>query len=257
MSALRPTRWAQDMVEKDFAERIFCAIDTSDLDRAKTLALGLVGSVGGIKAGFEFFSAHGPAGVQELKQTGLPLFLDLKLFDIPNTVAGAIGAAAVCQPAMITLHASGGRAMMRAAVEANRRVAEELEQVLPLLLGVTVLTSFDQNELGETGINSSVGEQVLLLAELAQTSGLDGVVCSAHEIEALRSVCGEEFKLVVPGIRPTWAKRDDQKRIVTPVEAVARGADYLVIGRPISAAADPGAAARRISAEIADSMVSA
>lgn len=244
------------MVKKDFAERIFCAIDTSDLDRAKALALDLRGCVGGIKAGFEFFSAHGPAGVWELKQTGLPIFLDLKLFDIPNTVAGAISASAVCQPAMITLHASGGRAMMQAAVEANGRVAEDLKQVPPLLLGVTVLTSFDQDELGETGINSSVGEQVLLLAELAQASGLDGVVCSAHEIEVLRSVCGEGFKLVVPGIRPTWAKRDDQKRIVTPVEAVTRGADYLVIGRPINGAADPGAAARQISAEMAESMVS-
>jgi len=245
------------MVEKGFAERIFCAIDTSDLDRAKALALDLTGCVGGIKTGFEFFSAHGPAGVWKLKQAGLPIFLDLKLFDIPNTVAGAISASAVCQPAMITLHASGGRAMMRAAVEANKRVAEDLRQPPPLLLGVTVLTSFDQNELGETGINSSVGEQVLLLAELAQASGLDGVICSAHEIEVLRSVCGEEFKLIVPGIRPTWAKSDDQKRIVTPVEAVARGADYLVIGRPISAAADPATAARRISAEITDSMVSA
>ena len=119
------------------------------------------------------------------------------------------------------------------------------------------MTSFDQKELGETGISSRIGEQVLLLAELAQVSGLDGVVCSAHEIEVLRSVCGENFKLVVPGIRPTWAKHDDQKRIVTPVEAVARGADYLVIGRPINGAADPGMAARRISAEITDSMVSA
>ena len=145
---------------------------------------------------------------------------------------------------------------MQAAVEANRRVTEELAQVRPLLLGVTVLTSFDQNELNEVGVNSSVGDQVLHLAELAQASGLDGVVCSAHEIEMLRSVCGKEFKLVVPGIRPAWAKRDDQKRIVTPGEAVARGADYLVIGRPINGAADPAAAARRISAEIAALMVS-
>ena len=244
------------MVDKDYAEQIFCAIDTGDLDHAKALTFAITGLVGGIKAGFEFFSAHGPAGVRELKQTGLPIFLDLKLFDIPNTVAGAISASAACQPAMITLHASGGRTMMRAAVEANRRVTEELAQVRPLLLGVTVLTSFDQNELNEVGVNSSVGDQVLHLAELAQASGLDGVVCSAHEIEMLRSVCGKEFKLVVPGIRPAWAKRDDQKRIVTPGEAVARGADYLVIGRPINGAADPAAAARRISAEIAALMVS-
>ncbi|PPR31061.1 MAG: Orotidine 5'-phosphate decarboxylase [Alphaproteobacteria bacterium MarineAlpha9_Bin6] len=245
------------MVDKNCAGQVFYAIDTDDCDRAKSLALAVMGWVGGVKLGVEFFSANGPAGVEVLRRIGLPVFLDLKLFDIPNTVAGAIAASAHCQPAMITLHASGGGAMMRTAVEANQKVAEESGNVRPLLLGVTVLTSFNRDDLSETGVYSTVVEQVSRLAELAQASGLDGVVCSAHEIEILRSVCGEEFKLVVPGIRPTWARSDDQKRVLTPGEAVARGADYLVIGRPISCADDPAAAARRISAEIADATVMA
>ena len=144
--------------------------------------------------------------------------------------------------------------MMRAAVEANKKAADQSGNTRPLLLGVTVLTSFDRDDLREMGVEETVAEQVSRLAVLAQANGLDGVVCSAHEIAILRSVCGGEFKLVVPGIRPKWAEPDDQKRFVAPGEAVASGADYLVIGRPISRAHDPAAAARLISEEISEAM---
>jgi len=242
------------MIDNNHAWRIFCAIDTNDCDRAKSLALAVSGQVGGVKVGLEFFSAHGPYGVSLLTSIGLPVFLDLKLFDIPNTVAGAVAAAAACRPAMITLHASGGGAMMRAAVEANKKAAHQSGNTPPLLLGVTVLTSFDRGDLREMGVEATVAEQVSRLAVLAQASGLDGVVCSAHEIAILRSVCGGEFKLVVPGIRPKWAESDDQKRFLEPGVAVAKGADYLVVGRPISQADDPAAAARLISEEISEAM---
>ena len=211
------------MIDNNHAWRIFCAIDTNDCDRAKSLALAVLGQVGGVKVGLEFFSAHGPYGVSLLTSIGLPVFLDLKLFDIPNTVAGAVAAAAACRPAMITLHASGGGAMMRAAVEANKKAADQSGNTPPLLLGVTVLTSFDRGDLREMGVEVTVAEQVSRLAVLAQESGLDGAVCSAHEIAILRSVCGGEFKVVVPGIRPKWAESDDQKRFLEPGVAVAKG----------------------------------
>ena len=226
------------------SDRIFVALDTTDLDRALALGRGLKGFVGGVKVGKEFFTALGPAGVGALGELGLPVFLDLKFHDIPATVVGAVRAALALKPFIINVHASGGAEMMRAAVEA----ADGPDR--PLVVAVTVLTSLADEDLAATGVAGDAAAQVLRLAGLAKRSGLDGVVCSAREAEALRAALGDDFKLVVPGIRPQWAAADDQKRIVTPAEAVAKGADYLVIGRPITAADDPADAARRIAAEL-------
>ena len=230
------------------SDRIFVALDTTDLDRALALGRGLKGFIGGVKVGKEFFTALGPAGVGALGELGLPVFLDLKFHDIPATVAGAVRAALALKPFIINVHASGGAAMMRAAVEAADGPAPAFNK--PLVVAVTVLTSLADEDLAATGVAGDAAAQVLRLAQLAKRSGLDGVVCSAREAEALRAALGDDFKLVVPGIRPQWAADDDQKRIVTPAEAVAKGADYLVIGRPITAADDPADAARRIAAEL-------
>ncbi|MDH3597380.1 MAG: orotidine-5'-phosphate decarboxylase [Rhodospirillales bacterium] len=231
-------------------DRIFVALDTQDLIRAANLARALAGLVGGVKLGKEFFTAQGPDGVRAVAG-GERLFLDLKFHDIPNTVAGAVRAAVHMRPAIVNVHASGGRAMMQAAAEAAREAAEDAEVPRPLVLAVTVLTSLDDDDLAAVGQAGPAGDQVLRLARLAQESGLDGVVCSPREIAALRRACDPAFVLLVPGIRPDWAARGDQKRVMTPAEALAAGADYLVIGRPITGAEDPAAAARRIVHELA------
>jgi len=225
------------------SERIFVAIDTTDLGSAVELANGLAGHVGGIKLGWEFFTAHGPEGVKQVTAAGTPLFLDLKFHDIPNTIAGAMRAALPMKPKFINVHASGGMAMMRAAYDAASEAGDER----PLLLAVTVLTSLSDDDLAKAGVFGTVTEQVVRLGVMAQDSGMDGVVCSAKEIMALRGACGPDFKLVVPGIRPEGTDVQDQKRVVTPREAVALGADHLVIGRPITQAADPVAAAKAIA----------
>ena len=230
-------------------ERIFAALDTTDLARAQGLARSLSGLVGGLKVGKEFFTAHGPEGVRAAV-VGEPLFLDLKFHDIPNTVAGAIRAAIHLRPKIVNVHASGGPAMLQAAAEAAREAAEDAEVERPLVIGVTVLTSLDDSDLEAVGQRGPAAEQVVRLARLTQDCGLDGVVCSPKEIAVLREACGPGFKLVVPGIRPAWAASGDQKRITTPADAVRAGADYLVIGRPITAAEDPAAAARRIAGEL-------
>ncbi len=224
------------------------AIDTTDVDRARGLAAGLAGAVGGVKLGKEFFTANGPDGVKRVTETGLPLFLDLKFHDIPNTVAGAMRAAMPLNPFMVNVHASGGPAMMAAAAEALTEAAGNGPR--PLLLGVTVLTSLSDDDLVQIGIDTKIKEQVARLARLAQASGLDGVVCSAHEIKIIRSICGPDFVLVAPGIRPEWSVKDDQKRVVTPRDAIDLGADYLVIGRPITQADDSVEAARRIADDL-------
>lgn len=228
-------------------ERTFVALDTTDLGHALSLAKSLNGHVGGMKVGKEFLTACGPEGVRAVAECGMPVFMDTKFHDIPNTVAGAIRAALPLTPYMINVHALGGEAMMRAGAQA----AEEAGEGRPLVLAITVLTSMDENDLRAVGIDSTVPDQVLRLATLAQYSGLDGVVCSAREVEDLREQLGKDFILVVPGIRPKWAARDDQKRIVTPAAAIAIGADYLVIGRPITGAGDPVEAADKIASEIA------
>ena len=193
----------------------------------------------------------GNEGVAAVAACGLPIFLDLKYYDIPNTVAGAIRGAAGLGPFMLTVHVSGGPAMLRAAMAASFRLASQNGGRRPLVIGVTVLTSFDEDDVEAVGMRPPLADQVRRLAALAQASGLDGVVCSAHEIADLRAEFGDELKLVVPGIRPAWSAADDQKRIVTPAEALRRGADYLVVGRPIVRADDPPAAARRIVDEMA------
>jgi orotidine-5'-phosphate decarboxylase len=230
-------------------ERIFVGLDTAEVDTAARLTRLLAGAVGGVKIGKEFFTAQGPDGVR-LAVCGAPLFLDLKFHDIPNTVAGAVRAAVHLRPKILNVHASGGRAMMAAAAEAARETAEELGVERPRVIGVTVLTSLDAGDLDEVGQKGPPEAQVERLARLAQASGLDGVVCSPREIARLRKACGPDFLLVVPGIRPSWSAAGDQKRIMTPGEAVAAGADVLVIGRPITGADDPLAAARRIGAEL-------
>tara|TARA_R110002110_G_scaffold105641_12_gene265438 strand:- start:1970 stop:2671 length:702 start_codon:yes stop_codon:yes gene_type:complete len=226
---------------------VFCALDTTDIDRALALARSLKGSVGGAKIGMEFFNAHGHAGCRAVAETGLPIFLDLKLHDIPNTVAGGLRAVLSLKPAIINVHAAGGSAMMRAASDAAKEAGDDR----PLVIGVTVLTSLDAADLAETGVKGSPSDQVRRLASLAASAGLDGVVCSAHEIEMLRGDLGRDFKLIVPGIRPTGGDIADQKRVMTPAQALALGADVLVIGRPITAAGDPRAAAEEIGRSLA------
>ena len=233
------------------AERIVCAVDTADIDEAKRLASRLAGAVGMLKLGLQFCTAHGPAGVAALSDGGPPVFLDLKFHDIPNTVAGAVRAVAGMEPAMLTVHAGGGAAMMRAAAAAAMRLADPATGARPKVLAVTVLTSFDEGDARGVGLAGSIADLVRRAAALARSCGLDGAVAAASEVAMLRAECGPDFTLVVPGIRPGWASADDQKRIVTPVEALRQGADYLVIGRPITRADDPREAARRIAAEMA------
>ena len=223
---------------------IFCALDTGDAAAAAALAASLGSSVGGIKLGLEFFIANGPAGVKRVA-AGMKLFLDIKLHDIPNTVAGAVRSIAPLGVTMTTIHASGGMAMMKAAADAAKESPDR-----PWLLGVTILTSLDEDSLPAIGFGGSVSESVKRLAALAQQSGLDGAVCAPQEVAVLRAQCGPGFKLVVPGIRPAGSDAGDQRRVMTPKQALAAGADVLVIGRPITGAADPAAAARAIASEL-------
>jgi orotidine-5'-phosphate decarboxylase len=232
------------------APEIFLAIDTTDLATATAQAAATSGVIAGIKLGLEFFMAHGPGGVRSATPRGRPLFLDLKLHDIPNTVAGAVRAVTPLQPTLLTVHAGGGAAMLRAALDAAGETAARAGIARPRLIGVTVLTSLAEADMGAIGQQGPIADQARRLAVLAKSCGLDGVVCSPHEIAALRAACGDGFLLVVPGIRPAWAAVGDQKRVMTPAEAARLGADYLVIGRPITGADDPAAAARRIAAEV-------
>tara|TARA_B100000315_G_scaffold168434_1_gene156948 strand:- start:8766 stop:9500 length:735 start_codon:yes stop_codon:yes gene_type:complete len=235
-------------------KRIFIPLDTPDIDRALEIANSLNGLVGGVKIGKEFFTALGPAGVARVTELGMPLFADLKFHDIPNTVAGAVRSAVHLKPVILNVHAQGGRAMLEAACDAAAEEAAKIGVPVPLILGVTVLTSLDDDDLSDIGVADTTLDQVKRLAVLSQECGLDGVVCSAAEIEALREICGPDFKLLTPGIRPAWAAAGDQKRIVTPAEAIKRGADYLVIGRPIYGADDPAEAAKKIAAEIEEEL---
>ncbi|MDP7601465.1 MAG: orotidine-5'-phosphate decarboxylase [Rhodospirillales bacterium] len=214
------------------------------------MATTLKDLVGGVKIGKEFFTALGPEGVARVTELGMPLFADLKFHDIPNTVAGAVRSAVHLKPIILNVHAQGGRAMLEAACDAAAEEATKIGIPVPLILGVTVLTSLDDDDLSDIGVSDSTLDQVKRLAALSQECGLDGVVCSAAEIAALRDTCDSDFKLLTPGIRPAWAAAGDQKRIVTPGEAIKRGADFLVIGRPIYGADDPAEAAKKIAAEI-------
>jgi orotidine-5'-phosphate decarboxylase len=226
---------------------IFCAFDMPEVAAARELAQNLDGHIGGIKMGLEFFMANGPAGVREVSGAGrLPVFLDVKLHDIPNTVAGAVRSILPLKPSLVTIHTSGGPAMMKAAADAAAEAGTER----PKLIGVTVLTSLDDADLKAVGVTRSSTDQVVALAQLAKDSGLDGAVCSPLEVAALRAACGPDFMLVVPGIRPAGGEMGDQKRVMTPREALDAGADVLVIGRPITKADNPAAAAAAIAQEI-------
>lgn len=225
---------------------IICAIDTTDTEHARELIAAVYPYVGAVKIGLEFFVANGARGVELLSDHHIPIFLDLKFHDIPNTVARAIEATAGIDTFMMTVHTAGGRAMLQGAIDASMHVAEMTGKERPLIVGVTVLTSMDQMDLEMIGMSHRLDAQVTRLADLAQSAQLDGVVCSPYEITMLREACGEDLVLVVPGIRPESANKDDQKRTLTPKEAMERGADYLVIGRPITAAADPASAAKEI-----------
>lgn len=224
---------------------VFCAVDTPVLSGARELVDSLKGEVGGFKLGLEFFMANGATGYRMIAASGAPIFLDVKLHDIPNTVAGAVSFLLSLRPAFITVHASGGSAMMRAAAE-SVAVAGALR---PKLLAVTVLTSLDSADLAAVGQDANTPEQVVRLAKLAKESGMDGCICSPEEILPLRAAMGNDFILMVPGIRPAWAASNDQKRTLTPRQAYDAGATHLVIGRPITKALDPVEAARRIAAE--------
>lgn len=227
--------------------RILLALDTPDIATAVAQVRAVGAAIDGVKLGLEFFIANGPAGVGRVQQEGRALFLDLKLHDIPNTVAGAVRSALPLKPLLLTVHAGGGPAMLRAACDA----AAAAREARPLVIAVSVMTSLDDDDLVAVGQVPPVGDQVRRLAALAQAQGCDGLVCSAHEIARLRQDCGPAFKLVVPGLRPASGDVADQKRVMTPGEAARLGADFLVIGRPITAASDPAAAARAIRREIA------
>ena len=225
---------------------IFVALDVPDLARALALAKAVRPHVGGLKVGLEFITAQGPAGVREIVSLGLPVFADVKFHDIPNTVAGAAREVARLGCALFNVHASGGAAMMRAAKDAAASVDPKVK-----VLGVTVLTSLAEDDLRAVGQADNTGQQVARLAALAKESGLDGVVCSPQEIALVRKICGADFLIVTPGVRPAGAALADQARVMTPAEAMAAGADILVIGRPITAVADPAGAAAAIAAEVA------
>lgn len=217
---------------------IFVAIDTPELERAHKLAKAVKPLAGGVKLGLEFFCANGPAGVHDIAALGVPVFLDLKLHDIPNTVAKAIAALRPLEPAILTVHAAGGRAMMEEA----KAAAPEKTKVV----AVTVLTSLDREDLAATGVAGKPAEQVGRLAALARESGLDGIVCSGEEVKAARRAWPHGF-FVVPGVRPPGSGLADQKRVVTPRAALDDGASILVIGRPITGADDPVAALKAIA----------
>ena len=220
---------------------VFLAVDVPQLDAARELVGKVKGHIGGVKLGLEFFCAHGTHGVHEIAHLGLPVFLDLKLHDIPNTVAAAMQSLNVLEPAIMTVHASGGRAMMedaKAAAGENTKV-----------VAVTMLTSLDERDLERTGVTGTAHDHVMRLAELAQASGLDGIVCSGQEVGAVHKQWKNGF-FVVPGLRPSGKSAGDQKRVVTPRKARDDGASVLVIGRPISRAVDPLQAARDIEATL-------
>jgi orotidine-5'-phosphate decarboxylase len=234
---------------------IFCAIDTPDPAKAKHLAAAMQLAGCGVKLGLEFFCANGPQGVAAIRDAfpDLAIFLDLKFSDIPNTVAGAVRSATALAPAYMTVHANGGVEMMRSAKDSVEEEAERLGIVIPSLLAVTVLTSFSPETLKQTGINDSVDAQVQRLANIAlqkMQGRMDGLVCSPKEVAALRGNSGFDFVLMVPGIRPAGSDHGDQKRVMTPVEAIQAGATHLVIGRPITEARDAGAAAAEILASL-------
>lgn len=233
-------------------DRLLVALDVDSGNRALALAEQLRGIAGGLKVGSRLFTMEGPGLVRALVESGTPVFLDLKFHDIPNTVAQAVDAAVRTGAWMINVHAAGGRAMMQAAARAAKDAARATGREEPLLIGVTVLTSMDEPSLRDTGVSRPLLDQVLALARMAQAAGLGGVVASPHETAAIRDACGPDFAIVTPGIRGASAGREqhDQARTMGPADAIAAGATYIVVGRPIIAAADPREAAQTIVGEM-------
>jgi orotidine-5'-phosphate decarboxylase len=236
-------------MKKELARKIIIALDVKTKEEARKVLESLP-EARVFKVGLELFTAEGPGMIDLVKSYGKEVFLDLKLHDIPNTVAGAVRAAVKHGVSMLTLHTSGGREMMKKAVETARETAEKENKPLPLLLGVTVLTSLKDDDLKEIGFSAGTREQVLRLARLATEAGIEGLVCSPQEIDLLRAELGQEIKIITPGIRPAWAEAQDQKRIMTPAEAIKKGADFLVIGRPITQAQPPAEAFVRVVREL-------
>lgn len=235
----------------DPVKRLIVALDVPDRASALKLAESLTGLAGMLKIGLELFTAEGPPLVREVVAAGHRVFLDLKFHDIPNTVARAVHSAAQLGVAMLNVHALGGAAMMQAAVQSIRE-AIPAPSARPTLLGVTILTSMDQGALGQVGIEHDLEEQVVRLARVAHSCQLNGVVASPREIRLIRErVADDDFIVVTPGIRPSSSESHDQKRTATPAEAISSGADYIVVGRPITGHADPASAARRVLDEVA------
>jgi len=230
--------------------KVFCALDGQDLQKLTTLARSIAAHVDGFKTGLEFFCTRGPEGIRAISEMGKPIFLDLKLHDIPNTVKGAVSALHPIAPSILTIHASGGEAMIRAALEGMRESWGQDHIDRSKIVGVTVLTSLDEADLDAQSIPGGSTEHALRLATLTQSAGAHGVVCAPQEAASLRARFGEDFCLVVPGVRPVWADANDQKRVMTPADAAKAGADVLVIGRPITGASSPADAAKRIAEEL-------
>ena len=235
--------------DNTLAERIIIALDAQTQQEALSLVHELPGAKI-FKVGLTLFISEGPSLLREIQKQGKKIFLDLKLHDIPHQIGGAIKAGIGYNVHMMTLHASGGREMMAKAAEAAETAAKQSGLSKPLLLAVTVLTSLKQEQLKEIGMDDRVGEQVLRLARLAKENGMDGVVCSPQEIDIIKGEFGQDFLVISPGIRPTWAAAQDQKRILTPAKAIAKGVDYMVIGRPITQASSPAEAFLRIAEEL-------
>jgi orotidine-5'-phosphate decarboxylase len=236
--------------EISLTDRLIVALDVPTVEQTRSLAGQLRGVCRWVKVGLELYLMAGNAIVEELASQGYSVFLDLKFHDIPNTVAGAVRSAASSGASLLTVHAMGGPAMLTAAAE-----AAAVSSNSPRLLAVTVLTSMDQSQLTAVGVSASPAEQVLRLARIAQASGIHGLVCSAEEVRALREELGAQAELVTPGIRPAGAAAGDQKRVATPSAAIRAGASALVVGRPITQAADPAQAAQAILDEIAASIL--
>ncbi len=230
-------------------QRIIVALDVENRERAISL-VKVLNQAEIFKIGYKLFISEGISILREIHKYNKKIFLDLKLHDIPNTVAGAVKQAIHHNVFMLTLHSSGGKEMMRRAVETAREEAEKLSMPKPKLLAVTVLTSLKEGDLREIGIYTKIDKQVLSLASLALEAGVDGIVCSPREISLLRKNLGENSLIITPGIRPAWSQSHDQKRTMTPKQAVQEGADYLVIGRPIIASSNPHEAFQKITGEI-------
>ena len=231
-------------------DRLFCAIDSGDVDAARALVERLDGTIGGVKLGAAFVMRNGLASVGAIAGLGLPVWLDLKLLEIPRETARAVRAASGSGAALVTVHALGGARMMRAAMAAALGAADAGGRQRLRIVAVPLLTDTEDEEIGALGMSGSIDDQMCRLADLAQASGVDGAWTSTHDLAALRERYGPDFMLVVSGIRPVWSKSDDRRHIITPGDALRRGADYLVVGRPITQADDPRDAAMRIAEEM-------